>query len=130
MQGHRNSGAIHEHYTSEHDRKPKVEELVENTSIINSESTNNRLKIAEAVSIELQRPTLNIQTKFDLVLPSNRRRAPAEPRTERDQQATQQDAAPSDAVPEEQVPTRPLQSTTRAGGRRALRNVPLRDYRE
>ena len=139
MQGHRNNGAIHEHFTEMHDRKPQVAELIQNTTIIHKETANNRLKIAEAVSIELQRPTLNVQTQFDLVLPSSRRRGGVRPMTEGQVRAQPtlalQQAPPGDA------PTRPMsdqdptltqtqESTVRGGGRRALRNLPLRDYRE
>ena len=131
MKGHRNSGAIHEHYTDKHERKPLVAELVENTSIINRESTIGRLKIAEAVSIELQGPTLNVQTKFDLVLPSRRRRAPPHLHSEGHQQTAQQEDVPGDAVPnEEAAPIPSPERSRRAGGRRELRNIPTRDYRE
>ena len=39
------------------------------TKIIHKESIKSRLLIAEAVNIALQKPTLNIQTEFDYVLP-------------------------------------------------------------
>ena len=71
---HRNNGAINAHYTSVHDRLPPVEELLNNTKIIHRESLKPRLFIAEAVSIALRRPTLNVQTEFDYVLPSARSR--------------------------------------------------------
>ena len=139
MQGHRNSGAIHEHFTDIHDRKPQVTELIQNTTIIHRETANNRLKIAEAVSIELQRPTLNIQTQFDLVLPSSRRRGGV-PRTTEGQVRAQPTLALQQALPGE-APVHPTwdedpalsqtqENTVRGGGRRALRNLPLRDYRE
>ena len=157
MQGHRNSGAIHEHYTEVHDRKPQVTELIDNTSIIHKEQTSSRLKIAEAVSIELQRPTLNIQTKFDLVLPSSRRRGIQHHSTEGEgsrqpslQQAqlgeSQRALTPigrdeedsilvltqeqADATENITSPTLSAEVTTRGGGRRVLRSLPLRDYRE
>ena len=126
MQGHRNSGAIHDHYTETHDRKPQVAELLNNTKIINRESTKSRLRIAEAVSIELQRPNLNIQTQFDLVLPSSRRRVPPQQPAEV-QPATA--AQPTATIPDDDV-TPSLENGTRGGGRRQLRNLPPRNYRE
>ena len=140
MQGHRNSGAIHEHYTETHDRKPEVIELVDNTTIINKESTTSRLKIAEAVSIELRRPTLNVQPQFDLVLPSKRRRPPVQPQERADQrntavaattQATQSSVTPPHAASAEATTaTEPQENTRRGGGRRELRNLPRRRYLE
>ena len=137
MQGHRNSGAIHEHYTDVHGRKPQVAELTNNTTIIHREPTSTRLRIAEAVSIELQRPTLNIQSQFDLVLPSSRRRAvhhaPAGQGRDESQSVTASQQAQRDedaAAVTEPTPTQPQGSNIRAGGRRQLRNLPERDYRE
>ena len=73
LQAHRNQGSIFQHYTDQHDRRPTVNELLESTSIIGHETTSRRLMIAEAVSIKLQKPTLNIQTTSQYVLPSTRR---------------------------------------------------------
>ena len=73
MQYHRNQGAIFQHYTEKHDKRPTVKELLESTDIIGQESTTRRLMIAEAVSIKLQKPTLNVQTASQYVLPSTRR---------------------------------------------------------
>ena len=73
FQGHRSHGAIFQHYTEVHDRKPAVNELLESTSILGHESSSRRLMIAEAVSIKLQKPTLNVQTTSQYVLPSTRR---------------------------------------------------------
>ena len=124
---------------TKYDRKPEVMELVNNTTIIHREHTSNRLKIAEAVSIELQRPTLNIQTKFDLVLPSNRRRTVPHRRTEESEGRATEDLAPTQN-PENQTPlrtsdegpapTQAQESNIRGGGRRQLRNLPLRNYQE
>ena len=74
MLAHRNNGGINSHYTKKHDRKPLLNELLENTSIIHREIRSTRLKIAEAVSIALKHPTLNTQKESDYVLPSARRR--------------------------------------------------------
>ena len=71
---HRNNGAINAHYTSVHDRLPRIDELLNSTKVIHRESLKPRLFIAEAVSIALRRPTLNVQTEFDYVLPSCRSR--------------------------------------------------------
>ena len=75
MQAHRNHGGINSHFTTVHDRKPLVNELLDNTSIVHRESKRFRLSIAEAVSIALNHPILNTQTESDYVLPSARRRA-------------------------------------------------------
>ena len=69
---HRNNGAINSHFTSVHNRLPKIEELLNSTKVIHRESLKSRLFIAEAVNIALLRPSLNIQTEFDYVLPSCR----------------------------------------------------------
>ena len=75
MQAHRNHGGIHNHFTTTHDRKPLLKELLSNTSIIHRENRTFRLNVAEAVSIALKHPVLNTQTESDYVLPSARRRA-------------------------------------------------------
>ena len=73
LQNHRNNGAIFQHYTDKHNRKPGVEELLQSTVIIGQESNIKRLMIAEAVSIKLQKPNLNIQMASQYILPSSRR---------------------------------------------------------
>ena len=73
LQAHRNNGAIHQHFIDVHDKKPPLEELIENTDIIHRENNYGRLVIAEAVSINQQKPTLNVQISSEYVLPSNRR---------------------------------------------------------
>ena len=77
MTAHRNQGAIHQHFVDVHDRKPTLTELIENTQVIHRESNFSRLLIAEAVSIRIQKPTLNKQQEADNILPSNRRRRAA-----------------------------------------------------
>ena len=74
MRGHAHNGAIRDHYISIHNRRPKAEELVQNSTIIHREPERRRLTVAEAVSIALRRPKLNIQCEFDFMLPSCRRR--------------------------------------------------------
>ena len=74
MKAHSYGGAIYEHFTDLHGRRPKVDELVSNTTIIHREPERKRLTVAEAVSIALRRPKLNVQCEFDYVLPSCRRR--------------------------------------------------------
>ena len=74
MLAHRNNGAIHQHYIDCHDKKPSLMELIENTKILHKETNYSRLLISEAVSIALQKPTLNIQQEADNILPSRRRR--------------------------------------------------------
>ena len=74
MLAHRNNGAIHQHYVDNHDKKPTLLELIEGTEIIHKESNYSRLLISEAVSIALQKPTLNIQQEADNILPSCRGR--------------------------------------------------------
>ena len=74
LQNHRNQGAIFQHFTEKHDRKPTVNELLTSTDIITREQNFSRLTIAEAVHIQLEKPTLNIQTHSHHVLPSTRRR--------------------------------------------------------
>ena len=71
---HRNHGAIHQHFVDVHDRKPTVQELIENTQVVHKESNYGRLIITEAVSITIQKPTLNIQQEADNTLPSCRGR--------------------------------------------------------
>ena len=73
LQNHRSQGAIFQHYTEKHNKRPGVEEMLESTNIIGQETTTRRLMIAEAVSIKLQKPTLNIQTTSQYILPSTRR---------------------------------------------------------
>ena len=72
LQFHRNQGSIFQHFTEEHDRKPPLQYLIENTSIIHRETNFRRLQISEAVSITCQRPTINIQQTMDFILPSIR----------------------------------------------------------
>ena len=74
MENHRYNGAIHMHFKQAHDRRPKTGELLENSKVLHRVDNYHRLAITEAVSIELQKPLLNIQREFDLVLPSCRRR--------------------------------------------------------
>ena len=127
MQGHRNSGAIHEHFIEAHDRKPEVKELVDNTSVINKEALNQRLRIAEAVSIELRRPNLNVQAKFDLVLPSHRRRrAPIRPLEGNQESAPTTTTAPQGS--ENNRVTSPTDDGTEPD--RTAGNLPPRNYRE
>ena len=54
MKAHSYGGAIHDHFTSTHDRRPKVNELVDSTTIIHREPERKRLAVAEAVSIALR----------------------------------------------------------------------------
>ena len=61
-----------------HDRKPTVEELIENTQIVHKETNFRRLVITEAVSITIQKPSLNIQQEADRTLPSCRGRRPTQ----------------------------------------------------
>ena len=87
------------------------------------------------MSIELQRPTLNVQTQFDLVLPSSRRRAVAHPQSHAQAtdapQRAQQGEAPGRSTPEgNPALTQAEDRNTRGGGRRVLRNLPNIDYRE
>ena len=70
---HRNQGAIFQHFTDKHDRKPTVTELLDSTTIIAQESNIRRRMITEAVYIKLQKPSLNIQTASYYILPSTRR---------------------------------------------------------
>ena len=63
-----------QHFTEKHDRKPTVNGLLTSTDIITREQNFSRLTIAEAVHIQLEKPTLNIQTHSHHVLPSTRRR--------------------------------------------------------
>ena len=71
---HRYNGSINDHYTSVHNRLPKIEELIANTKVIHRQSIRSRLFIAEAVSIALRKPSLNVQAEFDFILPSCRSR--------------------------------------------------------
>ena len=73
LQYHRNQGAIFQHFTEKHDRRPTVDELLQATTVISQENTRKRLMIAEAVYIKLQKPSLNIQTASQYILPSSRR---------------------------------------------------------
>ena len=73
LQFHRNQGAIFQHYTENHDKKPSVTELINSTEIITKEQNFSRLIIAEAIAIHLEKPKLNIQTHSHHVLPSTRR---------------------------------------------------------
>ena len=74
MQGHTYNGAIKDHYKRVHNRKPDINELITNTTVIHRIQAKQRLVIAEAVSIALKRPSLNIQREFDYILPSCRKR--------------------------------------------------------
>ena len=73
MMQHRHKGAIHDHFMEKHGDKPTLAELLENTKIINKVSNKRILYIAEAVAIEIRKPKLNVQKKFDYTLPSNRK---------------------------------------------------------
>ena len=73
LQSHKNSGAILDHFTSVHDRKPTLQNLIDNTKIEHRESRFRKLQIAEAVFIHTMRPTINIQKAVDFILPSARR---------------------------------------------------------
>ena len=90
MQQHTYNGAIKDHFNQCHHRKPTVNELVSNTTIIHRIHSKQRLMIAEAVSIALKRPKLNVQREFDYVLPSCRRRnaKPEEQQTEQEREQT------------------------------------------
>ena len=70
LQSHRSQGSIFQHYTEIHDMRPPLQKLLENTEIIHRESNFRKLQIAEAVSITLQHPSLNIQQNADFILPS------------------------------------------------------------
>ena len=72
LQAHRNQGAIHQHFVDVHDRKPALQELIDNTEIIHKERNYGRLLITEAVSITMQKPSLNIQQETDQILPSSK----------------------------------------------------------
>ena len=73
LQNHRNQGAIFQHFTEEHNKRPVVTELINSTEIITREQNFSRLIIAEAIAIHIERPTLNVQTHSHHVLPSTRR---------------------------------------------------------
>ena len=79
---HRNQGSIHQHFVDAHDRKPSLQELIDNTSIIHKESRYGRLLISEAVSIAIQKPSLNVQQESDTILPSSRSRRLRRPNNE------------------------------------------------
>ena len=70
---HRYKGAIHEHFVDKHGDKPKIETLLNQTKIINRSTSKKQLYIAEAVAIEIRKPSLNVQKEFDYTLPSNRK---------------------------------------------------------
>ena len=72
LQYHRNQGSIFQHYTEHHNMKPPLQQLIANTTILHRESTFRRMQIAEAVSIVLQHPSINVQLAADFVLPSLR----------------------------------------------------------
>ena len=72
FQAHRNQGSIHQHYIDQHDRKPTIKELIENTSIEYTNQNRYNLLIAEAIFITRTQPTLNIQKDTNMTLPSNR----------------------------------------------------------
>ena len=78
LMAHRNQGAIHQHFVDVHDRKPTIQELIGNTQVVHKESHYGRLIITEAVSITIQKPTLNIQLEADNTLPSCRGRRPTQ----------------------------------------------------
>ena len=123
MKSHSYGGAIREHFTTVHDRRPKVVELVQNTTIVHREPQRKRLAVAEAVSIALRRPKLNVQCEFDFVLPSCRRRVDPAPAV---------GGAPrqEDAVDVEGCNARPTRRATaddaQGGARRSLRPLPHR----
>ena len=73
MYQHQYKGAIHDHYTKAHGNRPNVETLLNNTTIINKAPSRKILPIAEAVAIEICKPSLNVQKDFDYILPSNRK---------------------------------------------------------
>ena len=73
LQAHRNNGAIFQHYTEKHDRKPSLNELVENTEILHTEQNYHKRIIAEASYILLHRPNMNIQLEAEKSLPSCRK---------------------------------------------------------
>ena len=58
---HAQSGSIFLHFKSEHCRKPKREELCNNTVILSSANSRQRLAIKEAILISEKNPTLNRQ---------------------------------------------------------------------
>ena len=73
LQNHRNQGAIFQHFTEQHNKRPIVAELINSTDIITREHNFSRLIIAEAIAIHIQKPTLNVQTFSHHILPSTRR---------------------------------------------------------
>ena len=124
MLAHRNHGGINSHFTSEHDRKPLLTELLENTTIVHREDHVARLNIAEAVSIAMNHPSLNVQTESDYVLPSARRRATTVRNTVTS--VTEEDVTTNEptATPAGEA-ARDVTSTTEERPRRQLR--PRRD---
>ena len=83
LQYHRNQGSIFQHFTEVHNKKPPLQYLIENTSIIHKETNFRRLQISEAVSITCQRPTINAQQTMNFTLPSVR---PLEPNQQQQHQ--------------------------------------------
>ena len=71
---HRNAGSIFQHYTDKHDRKPTLQELIDNTKIKYKCNTYRDLVITEAVCIATEKPTINKQIEADNCLPSSRSR--------------------------------------------------------
>ena len=120
MKAHSYSGAINDHFTTTHDRRPKVDELVSNTTIIHREPKGKRLAVAEAVSIALRQPKLNIQCEFDYVLPSCRRRVELAP--------AQHDGNEEEGGAPRTVPAarRTVNTLATEGTRRTLRPLPHR----
>ena len=58
---HKQTGEIEKHMKEQHGRDITRSDLVDNTSILAHESNRKRLKVLEAVFIQLRRPTMNIQ---------------------------------------------------------------------
>ena len=87
---HGNQGTIQHDL---HGTKPSLQELIDGAQVVHKENNYGRLLIAEAVSIAIQKPTLNIQQESEHILPSNRKR---NARTNAAQTATPQtiDTAP------------------------------------
>ena len=72
LQFHRNQGSIFQHFTEIHNMRPPLQKLIDNTQIIHKENDFRKQQIAEAVSITIQRPSINIQQSADFILPSKR----------------------------------------------------------
>ena len=110
---------------NEHGDKPKIETLLQNTRIINRTTTKNKLYIAEAVAIEIKKPTLNVQKEFDYTLPPNMKSATQQtPRYTRDTQIRTHDDNTENDEPrvtrvEEATPPIPT-------SQRCLRQLPHR----